>query len=148
MKKKYIHYGFTEFDKNLFQPISNGPIPTKPLGGLWASPVDAQYGWSAWCKNEAFGDCDSGNSFTFSLSENARVLTLRHKDDLNDLPKVNAIFSHPLWVCLDYEGLQESGWDAVEVDMSGGGNDLYFPLYGWDCDSIVIFNPDVIVPEA
>lgn len=147
MEKKYVHYGFTTFDKKQFQPISNYPLFTKPQGGLWASPVDAPYGWSAWCKDQEYGNCDPERCFTFSLKENARVLTLRYKGDLAALPKAQLPFSNPSWICLDYEKLQQSGWDAVEVDMSGGGNELYFPLYGWDCDSIVIFNPDIIVPE-
>ena len=148
MEKKYIHYGFTEFDKSQFQPISNAPPFPKPNGGLWASPVDAPYGWAAWCKDENFGDCDPENSFTFALTENARVLTLRRKEDLDDLPKLHKMIFQPIWVCLDFEALKASGWDAVEVDMSGGGNALYHPLYGWDCDSIVILNPDIIVPEV
>lgn len=25
-------------------------------------------------------------------------------------------------------------------------DDMYFGLYGWDCDSIIILNPSVVVP--
>ena len=35
-------------------------------------------------------------------------------------------------------------YDAVEVSISSDF-DLYYKLYGWDCDSIVIMNPDVVV---
>ena len=35
------------------------------------------------------------------------------------------------------------GVDAMWVDISAD-RDLYMELYGWDCDSIVVFNPDII----
>ena len=38
---RYIHYGCTSFDKLKFQEIK---------GGLWASPIDAEYGWKDWCE--------------------------------------------------------------------------------------------------
>ena len=47
------------------------------------------------------------------------------------------------WILLDFEKLAET-YDAVEVSISSDF-DLYYKLYGWDCDSIVIMNPDVVV---
>ena len=35
-------------------------------------------------------------------------------------------------------------YDAVEVSISNDF-DLYYQLYGWDCESIVIMNPDIVV---
>ena len=148
MKKRYIHYGDTAFDESKFQAISNSPFLPKPSGGFWASPVDAPYGWATWCKRAEFGDCRPENSFTFTLREDARVLILRHKCDLDDLPKVETPFKISSMVLLDFESIQKKGWDAVEVDMSGGMFELHHPLYGWGCDSIVVFNPSVIIPDA
>ena len=40
-------------------------------------------------------------------------------------------------------------YDAIELHLSDEVTDdylesLYFKLYGWDCDSILIMNPDII----
>lgn len=43
--KKYIHYGAKSFIPGFVRQIVNKPLFTKPKGGLWASPVDAKYGW-------------------------------------------------------------------------------------------------------
>lgn len=145
MSKVYIHYGFTDLDKSRIKPIRNIPFATKPGGGLWASPLYAEFGWNKWCKREHFGPCRKENSFIFTLRPDANVLLLTHPSDLDGLPKKDAILSS--WINLDFEQLQSNGIDAVEIDLSGGKFELYFPLYGWDCDSIVIFNPDIIVPK-
>lgn len=47
---KYIHYGSKHFDINRFKPIKNESLFTKPIGGLWASKVDDNYGWKNLCK--------------------------------------------------------------------------------------------------
>lgn len=144
--KKYVHYGHKSFDKNLFIPIINGrSFLTKPIGGLWASPIDAEYGWKNWCKDEEFCKCEDENSFTFTLTNNARVLYINDISDTDNLPELNPDISSEFkissWVCLDFEKLKEE-YDAIEIKISGRG--IYFGLYGWDCDSILIMNPDII----
>ena len=44
---------------------------------------------------------------------------------------------------IDFEKLA-SRYDAIEVLISKDGR-LYSALYGWDCDSILILNPNVII---
>lgn len=42
-------------------------------------------------------------------------------------------------------------YDGIELHISEETTDLdkydelYFALYGWDCDSILIMNPDVVI---
>ena len=139
MSKKYIHYGNTEFYPELFGPIYNREMMTKPYGGFWASPVDTDFGWKEWCEREHFRECLEEESFVFELREGARVLHLREPKDLTTLPIVEPAIT--TWWCLDFEQLVKDGWDAVEVEIGR----LYWQLYGWDCDSIVIMNPEVIV---
>lgn len=149
--KKYIHYGHSSFDRNLFTPIRNREMLTKPSGGLWASAVDAKRGWKDWCTENDFSTDRLSESFEFTLSENARVLHIYDVEQLADLPETEQDLS--LWYCLDFEQLLNDGWDAVEVHLSEDssniekyilGNTLYCMLYGWDCDSILIMNPDIV----
>ena len=45
MPIEYIHYGHNKFDIDRFMPIQNKMFYNKPYGGLWASRIDARYGW-------------------------------------------------------------------------------------------------------
>lgn len=149
--KKYIHYGHTEFRRDLFCPIQNRQMFSKPWGGLWASPVDAKFGWIEWCEENHFREYSVSNCFEFTLSDEAKVLHIYSVDQLVDLPRTDETLAN--WVCLDFEQLLADGWDAVELHLSdenrsGGFMDgLYWSLYGWDCDSILVMNPEVVVCE-
>ena len=143
--KNYIHYGHTKFDKSMFTKIKNVDCSTKPKGGLWASDVEAEHGWKEWCNENEFRNCDKENSFTFTLSDDVKILYIESVNDLQSLPKVDDKFgiNFSSWILLDFEKLAEI-YDAVEVSISSDF-DLYYKLYGWDCDSIVIMNPDIVV---
>lgn len=44
----YIHFGSSKYDPNHFVTPRNSDgkcIYNKPLGGLWASRIDSDYGW-------------------------------------------------------------------------------------------------------
>lgn len=146
--KKYIHYGHKEFDRNLFSVISNTHVcSSKPHGGLWASAVDATWGWKDWCKREEFELYRLKTSFSFHLAPTANVLVIDNVDCLKGLPRLELNeFSHDLWVSLDFEKIRDSGVDAIELVLSSDQR-LYWELYGWDCDSILIMNPDVIIED-
>lgn len=140
--KTYIHYGHTSFDKNLFIKITN-EIPISKPRGVWASGINAKYGWKDWNESEKFAECNKENSFTFTLSDNANILYINSVKDLESLSKAQDEFSFTSWVSLDFEKLAEI-YDAIEVNISSD-YDLYYKLYGWDCDSILIMNPDVVI---
>ena len=139
---KYIHYGSNEFDINKFEKIKNKEEFVKPLGGLWASRKDISTGWMNWCKNTGF-DTKLDEYFIFSLKEDTKILTIDNNEQLKELPKLNNSFG--LYCNLDFEKLSEE-YDAIEVLISKDQN-LYFSLYGWDCDSIVIMNPSKIIQQ-
>lgn len=146
MENRYIHYGHNSFDRNLFTPISNEEMFVKPYGGLWASPIDAEYGWYEWCCDEHFHTNWLSKNFTFTLSEKAKVIHIRSVADLKELPDQKSpewFKRDPIWKCIDFEKLLADGVDAVELHLSEDGG-LYQELYGWDCDSILIMNPDVV----
>lgn len=160
-KQVYIHYGNTNFEKERFVPIYNEGT-AKPRGGFWGSPIDAKFGWKDWNDSEHFCECNINNSVQFVLSDNAKVLHIDCVDQLDELPIIEDELSHLFgryssmlridWVdlCKDY--------DAIELHLSDekpskkksnepsylSMNGLYWKLYGWDCDSIVVMNPDVV----
>ena len=141
----YVHYGDDTFHQP--NPITNRRCFTKPHGGLWASRKDDPHGWKNWCEDEEFRLDMFGCGFYFALKPGAKVLELSHEDQLKDLPKLNMFALHPCInysfddSCnLDFEALKKE-YDAIELTNIGR---LYFPLYGWDCNSILVMNPEVV----
>lgn len=59
------------------------------------------------------------------------------------LPDQKTDLSFTCLKTVDFEKLIEDGVDAIEFNISNDW-DLYMALYGWDCDSTLILNPDVI----
>lgn len=144
---EYIHYGNTAFIPERFMPIRNIAMFSKPNGGFLASRVNAEYGWKDWCNDNDFRECEESNSFKFMLAENANILVINNVYDLEPFPKLKhpAGIQDTLWYnFIDFEHLYSDGIDAIEVNISAD-SDLYMALYGWDCDSILIMNPDIIV---
>lgn len=137
----YIHYGHKSFDNELFDEIKNERAWVKPVGGLWASNINAKFGWKDWCKEQRFRECSIDNSFKFKLKEDTRILKIGNSDILKKLPIVNAPF-RTSWINLDFEKIKEN-YDAIEVLISAD-HQLYWDLYGWDCDSLLVLNKEVI----
>jgi hypothetical protein len=148
MSKIYIHYGAKEFHK--IQPIKNERCFTKPQGGLWASPVDAPFGWKEWCEREHFRENNEDNSFKFVVKDDSKIIHVRDVKDLEKLPKQKDTYDLDIMCCLDFEQIQKD-FDGIELHLSEEEksietfcNGLYFKLYGWDCDSIIIFHDEAI----
>lgn len=139
---RYIHYGSNCFNINKFSPIKNNPICEKPLGGLWACRVNSSRGWKEWAKNVPDFSANLKSSFIFSIRQNAKILTINNYKQLLDLPKNKNIAGY---TDINFERLAEE-YDAIEVLISED-HQLHYYLYGWDCDSIVIMNPDIIEIE-
>lgn len=138
----YVHYGCKEFFKSKFREIKNLNF-TKPLGGLWASDTAAEYGWKVWCEDNHFRECTEENAFYFNLAPEAKVLHIRCLEDLENLPKNKEVDSWLEMKFLDFDALKELGYDAIELHLSNDYQ-LYWAMYGWDCDSILIMNPDIV----
>lgn len=154
----YIHYGSDKFDKAKFGKIKNQKYPwNKPdhSTGLWASRVDAKYSWKEWCEDNDFNTDELTKSFKFTISPSANVYTIAKPVDVIGLPdhideEYDNPYSHDKHI--DFEKCLELGIDAIEiVDICGknsnyrfGDFTVYDTMYGWDCDSILILNPDII----
>lgn len=149
--KTYIHYGSKQFDKERFTPIQNCYPRNKPIGGLWASEVGARYGWKRWCEGENYrtDHYREDNYFKFTIAENAKILTLLCADDVKAMPmlgKAGVVDYKP-----DFEEIMSLGYDAIDYRLSDevgafAFDSLYWCLYGWDCDSILILNKDIVIP--
>lgn len=155
--QEYIHYGNKKFKEELFRPIKNIENFVKPNGGLWASRITKErpYGdWREWVDAEHFSNefgekYGRDNFFKFQLKKDANILTIKRAEELLALPKIGAIFPLP-FVVLDFEKLAKE-YDGIEVLMSEEdkldleiGKGLYWELYGWDCDSLLVFNKDIV----
>lgn len=154
MSKKYIHWGCSRFEPKAFVPVTNFEVMNKPIGGLWASPADAKYSWFKWSMNNDFYTDRLKTSFEFELSPDARILELT-RDNVWELPMVK---DAGLWCIprdrdkyfgmvmgIDFEALARE-WDVLECSLTEYP-ELYWSLYGWDCDCILVLNPEVIVWE-
>lgn len=150
---EYIHYGSSKFDPNRWSDVrgSEGGMFNKPDGGLWATPADAEYGWREWCEREKFGVNSLNRSFRFELSSDARILELT-PENVWDLPVDSALnkrISIEDWrktgraVGIDFAKLAED-YDVLECSITKYP-ELYWMLYGWDCDCILVLNKEVIV---
>ena len=140
-KPVYIHYGSDVY--NTPDAIQNRELFTKPRGGLWASRRDDDCNtWKTWCECEKFRLDKLNYSFEFTLKDSAKVLELNDVEQLNDLPKLKPWNKNDQYddCLLDFEKLATE-YDAIELRNIC---DFYWPLYGWDCNSILIMNPDIV----
>ena len=152
--REYIHYGSKEFDIIQFNKVKNIPLWTKPSGGLWASYIDSEYSWKQWCQDNCFRECDEKNSFKFRIDSNSNIFHIYSVKDLEKLPRVtlsNPALSYDKYL-IDFEKSAKE-YDAIELHLSeetdipeGTLCGLYYALYAWDCDSILIMNPKCVIP--
>ena len=149
----FRHYGCKSFDSEKFDTVKNRPHWCKPTGGLWSSPVDKNEidGWAEWCRNEEFNINCLKEYFDFTLREDARIAVINTLHDLEVLIyKYAQELEDGITVksrVLDFERMCDV-YDAIEL-TSPGQQDTRFTnpdLYGWDCHSLLVLNPNVVVP--
>ena len=168
---RYIHYGTDKFDPaRLNGYLKNGNCPRKPVGAvIWASPAETD-DWLIWCGAEEFREGSFSKSFTFTLRDPSKIIFIRNEQDLlhaidrfsipdselddywRDVKETEGkvLAWDPIWggpiICLDFVKMQEEGYDGIHID-AGSEYCLYWAFYGWDVNSIAIWNPDQIVVE-
>lgn len=146
----YRHYGSDKFDHALFIPVTNEPVINKPSPhtGLWASPlVDNTTDWADWCEGESFNTERLATWFDFRLKPGARIAVIKRLDDMGKYPLQPPYRDDEWWKHLsnrqlDYEKMAEN-YDAILYWESGcmHGTTAWNP---WDCDSLLVLNPDVV----
>lgn len=142
---KFIHYGHTSFEPLSFKEPKNVEYRNKPTGGLWASPVGAAFGWREWNDRELFCECNENNSFTFSLADNANILTIKSMEDVEKLPLQEN--SEQFIKFFDFEKMVSDKIDAI-LFLVSECRELYMTMYGWDCDCILILNKNIIKEKS
>ncbi|MHA1757370.1 MAG: hypothetical protein ACTSVV_11410 [Promethearchaeota archaeon] len=141
----FVHYGSTEFNIYQFDPVKNREDGWyKPIGGLWASPLNSEFGWKDWCKAEmSKRECNPYNAFYFKLKENAKVYIIDSFKDAMNCILMKGINNK---LHIDYEAMSRK-YDAIFLTVKGEKETRFskpLSLYGWDCESILIMNPDCI----
>lgn len=139
-----VHFGSTSYDLSKVEPIKNDNR-CKPKGGLWISPVNSNWGWKDWCESKNFRDCDLANSFQLKLKSTANVFVIDSYSDLKNAPLIDLkIGEHYHKQYLDFELLAKT-YDAIWLtEKVQNETHLSRPLslYGWDCESVLIMNPN------
>lgn len=147
-----ISYGLgNEFVESKFKKISNRHMFNKPNGGLWSSPVICEYGWRDWSNDNDWGDLSTNFKFIF----HGKVLIIDSLKDLSGLPVQNlechqrrsqrnhgAEFPRNL----DFVKINKS-YDAIWLTAKGEREARFergIDIYGWDCETLLVMNQNVI----
>lgn len=159
-KPVYIHYGSKKFIPDNIYDVCDS-IMNKPDFGLWASRVDAEFCWKDWCEDSDFRICNLSDSFKFTLKDDAKVMHISG-DSIPDVLKPYCVSrdnwhkmlkNNPNAKRIDFNSIIADGYDAIEFEYSNTSSwncrenrfsELYDLMYGWNCDSIVILNSDVV----
>lgn len=160
-KEIYRHYGNKQFVRPYFTPVTNRYWGNKPHGGLYACPTkDVDIGWDEWSKGNDFMTDRLEKHFDFTLKDGAKVLVIKDLKDLDKLPRIdmgdkNLIDTYCITdmnADIDFEKLSKE-YDAMMVWMYRSTdipeedsfmNGIYYKLYGWDVDTLLVFNPNII----
>lgn len=157
-KNSYVHYGDVSFVREKFEPIVNRDFSNKPDGGLWASSCEAKNSWCSWCEENDFRRANTDKHFYFNIADTANVLRIESLEDCRELILQPVGYLHEEYKdsnynVIDYRACMKRGIDAIEYkyDIASQSEDfeeIDTIMWGWDCDSILILNPDIIViPE-
>jgi len=162
VKSDSIEGELTHWLKNEHAPLAlkgefilqKGTISNKPRG-LWLSWTK---GWEEWCKVESFGDLPNKTCLHAQLNPGLDIWLIDSMDDflevwgdfkgkkahIKDYPTMNIIslYESNFWQWLK----DTKNIDGVALTDKGQcATRMRTWLYGWDCASIVIFNPDNVI---
>ena len=146
----------------------------KPKSGWWGSPIDTEFGWKDWCMSEKWlpGMCSrteqqkfeedaekyfsDNNKITWRLKDGSKKIDIITEKDIKELVNSGYIKNIPGGrfydtYIIDFEKIKRAGYSAVELftpvfghgctNLDIGIESLF---YSWDCQSIVVLDPDVI----
>ena len=160
-----IVLGIDKIDPDKFRTSKNIPTRNKPKGGLWTSPEDSEWGWKDFVINEKFQESKYlGKVTLITLKSDTKIYKIQNKDDYLKCPlrdrkgdisfELDTIYSKLRYI--DFEKLSEE-YDALWVtrevlDVLGTFGTLddfeLGPLYGWDVETVLLFNLNCIESYA
>lgn len=144
IRNEFITYGLDKFDKSKFSLIKNDDF-IKPHGGLWSCPVDSEYNWKDWCVGEGVRNKKLSNWFKLKLSKDSIIFVIDNINDLSELHKMGEIRTFYGDRYLDFEKLSKSLDGILLTDKGESATRFTHPgLRGWDVESLLVFNPEVI----
>lgn len=143
------HHGASKYDASKFLPIRNSIYRRKPIGGLWTSPINSEYGWRQWCEDQNFSTGPLDEFFDIEFA--GRVYVIDQLKDLLNAPLVRYTSPYGLVSVqsIDFEQLINQGYDAIHLTTKGQIETRFsepINLYGWDCESVLIMNEKSIKP--
>ncbi len=129
-------------------PVTNDEataITVKPSGGFWTSPVDAEYGWEHWCRDNELSWL--GQPYRLRVSGTPTLVVV---DSVGDLDELSA--RYPLrrslgrfeYSAIDFEALARDV-DGLWLTTRGHfesrmRSDLgRVNTYAWDCETVLWF---------
>lgn len=113
---------------------------------------NASFGWKNWCAIEEFRECNEDCSFEFVMKDESKIAIISTPSQLSRLPCIKNSRVSSCYL-IDFEKCVRLGIDAIELCWYGdeyadtASGNLHFELYGWDCDSMVVLNPDAVIPR-
>lgn len=145
--------------KEQIMPICNQDMFCKPEGGLWTSPYwrgeKFLSDWHEWCTEQYFLDYSNQPCSIISFKSDVRIYKIDCHDDAVALLanyKYEGSFDIPLFGNqnhLDYKKMSQD-FDAIyltnrgELDTRWRTRSNEVSLYGWDVETVFIFNPECI----
>lgn len=146
---KFVHYGkYDKISKEKFNPVENRDW-IKPIGCLWASPIDCDYGWVNFYDDELRDD-DSNNErmnyrIEFTLKEETKIYII---DSFKDYIRLYENYGKNINACLntlDFESISKE-YDGILLTDNGQYETRFSnpSLYGWDVATLLLFNIDCI----
>lgn len=150
MRFIYTKRGTTELVRERFRNMMpNDHKWIKPTGGIWFCEYtpNEKYvsSWQRWCIGEMFNhDRVVNDGITFSISSNARVYVINTAEDFFNLKgKYSNSDVKDRYSCdIDWYAIAQD-YDVVYLTKAGIRVN-YYNMYGWDIESGVVLNFDVI----
>lgn len=143
----YIHYGSDVYDPKLVVKENEwSSTLMKPDMGLWACrKCKKVYSWKDYCEYEyPTANTDFTKSFEFTLKPTAKILRIYRDKQLAKYIRTLYLKNGDGIPYLDTLTL-ERRYDGIEVFFSNDWNNMrYGNCSAYSCDSICVWNPDVI----
>jgi hypothetical protein len=108
------------------------------MGGYWCSPINSKYGWKEWVRDN-MDEWQTDVHHTATIRGNGLIIN-RSED-----------YTGPRGAWRYGQGCWDWDWIIAHYDFVWltyeGEHACHMELYGWDCESIVVFNPDCIFTD-